>query len=487
MLTIELELLTGAYRASLTDGSGAEWPPHPERVFSALVQAWGDGGRDAGERMALEWLEALAPPAIEACSLVSERTAPAVYVPPNDAKGGELEVLPDRRRRQARSFRVAVPESPLVRFRWSTSPDELKLQALRSLASRVASVGHSASLARLALREVATPPDPERQWRPAEDGNASLRTTYAGRLADLERWFADGGQDAKRPLSKNPVLYRTPSNAAEAKRAKPSVFGGRSDWFVFEDDGAGGFRPDLLAFAHVARTVRDALMSVGPQPSPEIVTGHSADGQPSSRPHLAVVPLANVGWGRERSSGDLLGFAVVLPREASVEARQAAVGALAKFVQYEEGRGICTLRFMKHRAWTLERSPSPSRASLRPDRWCRTACTWASATPVLLDRFPEGGDPAEEARLVAASCHHIGLPEPVEIEIHKHSALAGAPSAYPSRGQRRPDWTFPLGSKLSNRPRRHIVLRFEEPVKGPVLLGAGRYHGFGLFLPIEGE
>ena len=32
MLTLELELLTGVYRAALPDGSAAEWPPHPERV-----------------------------------------------------------------------------------------------------------------------------------------------------------------------------------------------------------------------------------------------------------------------------------------------------------------------------------------------------------------------------------------------------------------------------------------------------------------------
>ena len=47
MLALEIELLTGAYRASLVDGSAAEWPPHPERVFSALAQSWGDGGCDA--------------------------------------------------------------------------------------------------------------------------------------------------------------------------------------------------------------------------------------------------------------------------------------------------------------------------------------------------------------------------------------------------------------------------------------------------------
>jgi CRISPR-associated protein Csb2 len=104
---------------------------------------------------------------------------------------------------------------------------------------------------------------------------------------------------------------------------------------------------------------------------------------------------------------------------------------------------------------------------------------------VLLDRFPDDDDPVEQAKLIATACRHVGLPEPVEVEIHKHSAIMGAPSAYPGRGRSHGEWTFPAGSKLKSRPRRHVVLRFQDPVRGPILLGAGRYHGFGLLLPIE--
>jgi CRISPR-associated protein Csb2 len=31
----------------------------------------------------------------------------------------------------------------------------------------------------------------------------------------------------------------------------------------------------------------------------------------------------------------------------------------------------------------------------------------------------------------------------------------------------------------------HADIRFELPVKGPLLLGAGRYFGLGLCLPVE--
>jgi CRISPR-associated protein Csb2 len=136
----------------------------------------------------------------------------------------------------------------------------------------------------------------------------------------------------------------------------------------------------------------------------------------------------------------------------------------------------------------IEHVPAPERASLKPSRWCSAGQSWASVTPVLLDRFPSHDAPAEEARLISAACRNIGLPEPAKVEIHKHSAIKGAPSAYPARGdRRRPDWSFPKGAKFASRPRRHVVLHFAEAVRGPILLGAGRFHGLGLCLPLDGR
>ncbi len=485
MLTLEIELLTGVYRASLPDGSGAEWPPHPERVFSALAQAWGDGGCDSMERSALEWLESQELPVIEASSDVSERDAPTVFVPPNDASGTDVTVLPDRRRRQARAFRAAVPVESIVRLRWPAEPPEAARAALQRLTHRVASLGHSASLVRFVFQtdEVSTPVG---GWQPDPRGRAVLRAPYSGRLADLERWFSDEGgrKRVERPRTLRPERYRSPDEGVAPGPAARSVFGGIDDWFVFED--AGGFRPDLLAFGQVARRMRDALMKVGPQPAPEIVSGHGPGGGPCTRPHLAIVPLANVGWAH--STGDLLGFAAVLPRALQPTERHAAIQAMAGFVRFDGDRAHGQLNLTASEVWYVERSASPSRASLAPARWCAVGRTWASVTPVFLDRFPDRSDPIEEARLIAAACRNVSLPEPFEIEIHKHSAVAAAPPAYPARGApTHLDWNLPREASYRDRPRRHVVLRFAEPIEGPVVLGAGRYHGFGLCLPLDAE
>src|SRR5438477_4655284 len=210
MLTIEVEFLTGVYRAGLPDGSGAEWPPHPERLFSAFAQAWGDGGCDAEECAALEWLERQGSPWIEADNDAewSERTAPTVFVPPNDDRGNEITVLPERRRRQARVFRAAVPTNAIVTFGWpQASPSNQERAALDALVRRVASLGHSSSLVRIALGERELGSE-QRLWLPSADGNYSLRVPHEGRLARLGEWY----QGHHRPGAGATARYNAPRN-----------------------------------------------------------------------------------------------------------------------------------------------------------------------------------------------------------------------------------------------------------------------------------
>jgi len=105
-----------------------------------------------------------------------------------------------------------------------------------------------------------------------------------------------------------------------------------------------------------------------------------------------------------------------------------------------------------------------------------------------LDRFPKtdrekdrAGWHEEVCEIVAKSCENIGLPEPIEIDIDKTSWHLGAPRARPGGGG------FPLIPDRSGSPSRyqvHVWLRFERPVIGPVLIGAGRYRGYGLCKPL---
>lgn len=91
MLALRIDLLTGRYVAtSYNDRTQPEWPPHPARVFSALVATHHSTPMpDLAERRALEWLARQSPPSLCASESAHRTTVP-VFVPVND-----VGVVPD--------------------------------------------------------------------------------------------------------------------------------------------------------------------------------------------------------------------------------------------------------------------------------------------------------------------------------------------------------------------------------------------------------
>ena len=177
-LVLEIEFLTGVCRAAIEPASDApDWPPQPDRVFSALVSAWAARGEHREEREALEWLEEQLPPDVHASGHAA-RTAPSVFVPPNDfqspgktlnelkwyrdflahgkrppkenKKAWEqaLSTLPETRTRKERQFPVACPDDPVMTLVWPEEPSPELLESLDSVARDVGYLGHSASLVR---------------------------------------------------------------------------------------------------------------------------------------------------------------------------------------------------------------------------------------------------------------------------------------------------------------------------------------------------
>ena len=78
--------VTAADVRSGSDKDEVEWPPHPDRLFCALAQAWGDLGESERGRAALRWLEELqqsSPPLIR-CGQTLTSSVVQRYVPVND-------------------------------------------------------------------------------------------------------------------------------------------------------------------------------------------------------------------------------------------------------------------------------------------------------------------------------------------------------------------------------------------------------------------
>jgi CRISPR-associated protein Csb2 len=304
-LVLEIEHLLGvAFAAQTQAGEIPDWPPQPDRVFSALVATWGARGehyeeRDK-ERAAVEWLEMQPAPHI-AASAGFARAAPTVFVPPNDfeippnalssawfqylrrgerppKKGGyekewrdALSVVPFSRTRSARCFPAYRPNDPIVSLIWrQATPDAATLDALNALAADTAYIGHSASLTRCRFHQGEPP---------KANGLLPRRRVYSGRLAELEQSFH--ARPLRRPSPGAPV--RAPE--AAKGQAGTSIFADR--WLVLEHVGGTGAMPDIRAAALGAKALRNAIMSgyreIGLGDGiPAKVSGHSSDGKPSS-------------------------------------------------------------------------------------------------------------------------------------------------------------------------------------------------------------
>jgi CRISPR-associated protein Csb2 len=105
---------------------------------------------------------------------------------------------------------------------------------------------------------------------------------------------------------------------------------------------------------------------------------------------------------------------------------------------------------------------------------------WASVTPVAFDTHPKEKERGRHVEAVTAmvreACTRVGVPEPVDVRVTPVSAHLGAPTSRDYPRLRRNDGSM--------RRHTHVVLEFPRPVVGPVLLGAGRYRGYGLCRPL---
>ena len=542
---IEVNFLTGRFVATChNDRRQPEWPPHPARLFSALVAAWADtDALDSEERAALEWLESQAPPEIAASEAVP-RKAVSHFVPVNDASvvsrswyerrasdvtglaiqlhaelaasGGELTkkaaqverklarardveaqvglagntnptsavaMLPEQRGKQGRFFPSVTPDEPRVSFLWDVpAPDEVA-EALDRLLRRVTRLGHPSSLVSCRLTGNASGATFERGE--IGEGGHNMRAVRRGQLAELERQFSRHGGFKPRSLPYTNVQYRAVTESAQQpeKEHKPNTAG---QWIVFE------FMPGSRSFpatrvVELATAMRAAVFRHVEDPIPEEISGHLPDGRPTAVPHVAFIPLPYVGF--EHADGRLLGLAVSVPDAVSAHARRAVYRAIGNW-ERADGHDDLKLTLGAQGAIRLCRQRGPATLlSLRPDAWSRASRRWVSATPIALPRHPgrlgRGTATARAKAWVAAessvtlACDHVGLPEPIAVEVSQSPVIKGA-----RQTRRFPEFSQ---SGRAGRPVRrqllHASVIFEHLVSGPLMLGAGRFLGLGLMRP----
>lgn len=547
MLAVEIDLLTGRYGAGrFNDPAQPEWPPHPQRLFAALVAIWADADEpDAHEKAALEVFEALGPPQI-VCSEASVRSPVTNYVPVNDAfvardmsgiyekhrlaqskvsqaqcssdsttlnralrdldkitaklaedsqsatrprrkESGDtavdgLRVLPEKRGFQPRIYPMVVPDDPKVCFLW---PDaEVGPEVQQRIDGLLARVHRIGHSATLvSCRLTEDPGDPI--LVADSGGSESLRVTGAGLLAELERAYVVHRGTEPRSLPTRYATYGRPV----PKNAHGSSLWAR-DWILLKQI-AGSNRP-LHRAAELSAAIRQAIMKHAVDPVPEFISGHEPvtpgkdETPPLQRAHMSVLPLPLVG--NQYADGAIRGFAVCLPAGVSTAERGQLYEALHRWDEAVPDRDGLLLVLGPGGALALEWDSAPSTLqTLRHATWSHPSKHWATVTPMALDRHPgnlrdNNQRRREKAEIEAASA------------VRASCGYANLPEPievdldYGSFLRAVPPATAFPPFRSGSGPQRalvHAKLAFGVQVAGPIVLGSGRYRGMGLFKPYD--
>lgn len=453
---LDVSLVGDRYDAGGDDPRRHEWPPHPARVFAALRSVAGDD-----ELEPLRELEQLAPPLIHAAPAAHGASRGFVVTNAVEQKGRHQVHL--GRTSGMKRRRHSFPVASRVQFDWNDG-DQLSDDAvagLDRLARRVPYLGRSTSPAILVFSRVAGPgPFPGLEtWEPADSASAvSIRVPYPGYLNELNDLYAleppQPAWQAAGARSRRP--YRLVG--AEEEPVPEAWQSPYPDLVILRFVGQ---RPLGRLVSMFTQALRSKVMQATENPLPPALHGHDYPGQP----HVAYLGLPFVGF--EHADGQLMALAVAIPGLDRQERRRILRGILGA----EPDRPV-KLRVPGLRAtFELRHTPNdPLPYSATVERWAREAKAWVTATPVVLDRYPKDGD-IEAA--VAVSIVKAGLPKPAAVEASRHPMTPGGVSLKPKD----------LPKRCEGRLYTHARVVFGRPIPGPVLAGAGRYFGVGLFVP----
>lgn len=310
--------------------------------------------------------------------------------------------------------------------------------------------------------------------RPDHHGGLAFRLgspidlPYAEALAEMAREFRGSPRFAAIMVEFSPwVGART-----VPVRSPDTTLGDRL--IVLDRRGRG--LDDLRDTSRVCLGLRRAILARCPvQPVPEWIGGHHADGRRLQRDHLAIVALPAIDpAGRWR----LFGAGLLVPRgvsEAEIDHQ------LRPALRPSHPNG--PLRLWDDSSppigWTLHPRSGGVHREQQLESWWRAgnlgATAWASMTPVVLDRH--GSSTREQQDAIARSCERLGLPRPSSIDVGPRALVPGVPVA----------GSFPMSRRAGRQTRQqwHVRVIFPRPVRGPIVLGAGRYRGYGLLMPLD--
>jgi len=478
--TLAFRFPLGRYHANPWDRAvnegASEWPPSPWRVLRALVATWHT-----------RWPEL---PAAEIDGLLDALADPPSYKTPPTGTGHSRHYLPDLDHRKAETGHTDLTLDPFLtlardaelRVRWDVDLTADQRAALAKLAELIPYLGRSESAchARLVGADEQDQEPDETWWRPdAESGSVRTRLLAPRRPFDRTVLEATTGGVRKQRRTVPPgtrwVTYTTgaptlPDTATTpppSRRRQPgpptairfAVIGRAPVPMtrgVLVADEAHRVAGKLLEKAHIPDARRKEIMGTG-----GAATGHR---------HAHWVPVGDPG----ESAAYVRNLVVYVPdglQPAEIGATL-ALGELSGKRGGEDGyevRGFPAVRLLFQAAGQVE-DAAPELCTRHGAR------RWRSVTPYLpvRHRHPERETLAEFlAADAAVELRNRDLPAPVSVT-----------PAEPAAGRVNQFRRYRMTERLAkSRAGTGLVIEFESPITGPLLLGQLSHFGFGVFAP----
>jgi CRISPR-associated protein Csb2 len=473
-------------------GTG-DWPPSPARVFQALVAGASEGGRlAASAERALKLLETLPPPIIAAPPARRGQRV-ALFVPNNDldAVEGDPERVGEIRTKKA-VHPYLLEGEPRFLYAWSL-PEEGG-EELVELAQGLYQLGRGVDPA-WAIGEIIDDDELAARLRAhrgtihrptTAEGTNELAVPTVNSLLSLIRRF-EGARQRLRPGSDGKLYFVQPP--------KPEFvmvqYDGQAPFHLFElRDESSPNQPSPWAIKRAAQliervrdTVVDALVTALPERKGDIervVVGRKADGSnagPISE-RVRFIPVPSIG--HEHADLSIRRVLVQVPPGPLLEGD--VLWALS-------GRRLFNAETGEEGATVLVAAPRDSMV----ERYSASSRIWRSITPLALSAAPrrridparqhEEPKPAREREEEEASARHAVA------QALRHGNVSASlvklrvqREPFDARGTRAEE--FAAGTRFSKHALWHVELELDREIRGPLVLGDGRFLGLGVMVPV---
>lgn len=477
VLTISVHLLDGRYHGAM------DWPPSPFLLFQALVAAaW--TGREANkqEKAALEWLESLPPPTIfSPRALQAKRTT--YFVPRNSAdecKGDTKKFV------KMRDPKVSAPwlmnGESVFHYLWDVLDVGQFRLSLESLVHRLYQLGRGVDMAYASMEVLDRQQlDDMRNYSGvtyhADTGDAgdAVRCPHKGSLQSLLARHA-----AQRVRLKNNMLTQAPrpSFVSASYNSLPT-------WLLFDilERGSGErYSPQpVCKVAALVERIRDllaeSLRALGGKLVEQVIIGRNAEEVDKHR-RIRIIPLPSIG--SIHADQAIRRILVEIPPGCPIQDDDIrwALSGLDMSVDISTGEQMDEtgpLLVVASDKKMLEHYGIVSSNK----RWC----VWRSVTPVaLMIRRPRGGKAGGgRAKYLGSVAHAVR-------QAFRHAGFTGdigvlrvQREPFDAKGE--PSGQFAHGKRFISQQLYHVEIMFSDPVRGPVVIGNGRYLGLGLLAP----